>query len=84
MKTIIETTPKFNVTVKDIEELPTELAKYAAIYRELFGRREQKEHYQTYLAGLMLDVPNKSVETMMLNLIRRRPQQHTQHATFLE
>ena len=68
MKTIIETTPKFNVTVKDIEELPTELAKYAAIYRELFGRREQKEHYQTYLAGLMLNVPNKSVETMMLNL----------------
>jgi hypothetical protein len=25
MKTIIETTPKFNVTVKDIEDLPTEL-----------------------------------------------------------
>ncbi len=68
MKTIIETTPKFNVTVKDIEDLPTELADYAAIYQELFGRREQKEHYQTYLEGLMLDVPNKSVETMMLNL----------------
>jgi SRSO17 transposase len=68
MTTIIETTPKFNVTVKDVEELPTELAKYAAIYREQFGRREQKEHYKTNLAGLMLDVPNKSVETMMLNL----------------
>lgn len=68
MKTIIETAPKFNLTVKDIEDLPTELADYAAIYQELFGRREQKEHYQTYLEGLMLDVPNKSVETMMLNL----------------
>ena len=68
MKTIIETTPKFNVSVKDIEELPTELAQYAAIYRELFGRREQKEHYETYLEGLMLELPNKSVETMMLNL----------------
>ena len=68
MKTIIETAPKFKVTVKDIEDLPTELEKYAAIYQELFGRREQKEHYQTYLEGLMLDVPNKSVETMMLNL----------------
>lgn len=64
----IETTPKFNVTVKDIEDLPTELTQYAAIYQELFSRREQKEHYQTYLEGLMLDAPNKSVETMMLNL----------------
>jgi SRSO17 transposase len=68
MKTIIETTPKFDLTVKDIEDLPTELAQYAAIYQDLFGRREQKEHYQTYLEGLMLDMPNKSVETMMLNL----------------
>ena len=68
MKTIIETAPKFNLSVKDIEYLPTELANYAAIYQELFGRREQKEHYQTYLEGLMLDVANKSVETMMLNL----------------
>lgn len=68
MKTIIETTPKFDLTVKDIEDLPTELAQYAVLYQDLFGRREQKEHYQTYLEGLMLDVPNKSVETMMLNL----------------
>jgi SRSO17 transposase len=68
MKTIIETTPKVNLTVKDIEDLPTELAHYAVIYQDLFGRREQKEHYQTYLEGLMLDMPNKSVETMMLTL----------------
>jgi SRSO17 transposase len=68
MSTIIETTPHFNLTTKDIEELPTELEQYAATYQELFRRREQKEHYRTYLEGLMLDVPNKSVETMMLNL----------------
>ncbi len=68
MTTKIETTPTFNLTTKDIEELPTELEQYAATYQELFRRREQKEHYRTYLAGLMLDVPNKSVETMMLNL----------------
>jgi SRSO17 transposase len=68
METIIETTPKFNLTVKDIQDLPIELAQYAAIYQDLFCRREQKEHYTTYLEGLMLDVPNKSVETMMLNL----------------
>jgi SRSO17 transposase len=68
MEAIIETTPQFDLTVKDIEEVPTELGQYAAIYQDLFCRREQKEHYETYLAGLMLDVPNKSVETMMLNL----------------
>jgi SRSO17 transposase len=68
MKTIIETTPKFDLTATDIEDLPTELAQYAEIYQDLFGRREQKEHYLTYLEGLMLDVPNKSVETMILNL----------------
>ena len=62
MEPQIETTPQFNLTVKDIEKLPTELEEYAAIYQELFNRREQKEHYQTYLEGLMLDMPNKSVE----------------------
>lgn len=68
MNTIRETTPKVNLTVEDIEDLPTELAQYAVIYQDIFSRREQKEHYQTYLEGLMLNVPNKSVETMMLNL----------------
>ncbi len=64
----IDTVSKITVTVKDVQELETELAEYSQIYRDLFGRREQKEQYTTYLQGLMSDLPNKSVETMMLNL----------------
>ena len=68
MNTIIETTAEQKLTVKDIEKLETELAEYAAIYGDVFRRREQKEQYESYLKGLMLDVPNKSVERMMLNI----------------
>ena len=68
MNTIIETAPELNLTVKDIENLQAELEQYAVLYRHLFRRREQKEQYETYLKGLMLDLPNKSVETMILNL----------------
>ena len=68
MNTTIETRPPFHLTAQDIDDLPTELAQYAAIYHDLLRRREQRDHYTTYLTGLMLDVPNKSVETMMLNL----------------
>jgi len=68
MNTIIETTAEQKLTVKDIEKLETELAEYAAIYGDVFRRREQKEQYERYLKGLMLDVPNKSVERMMLNI----------------
>jgi SRSO17 transposase len=68
MDTIIETVPELKLTVKDIKNLHIELEDYAALYRPLFNRREQKEHYETYLKGLLLELPNKSVETMMLNL----------------
>ena len=68
MNTIIETVSEITITVKDVQELETELAAYSQLYRDLFGRREQKEQYEIYLQGLMSDLPNKSVETMMLNL----------------
>ena len=68
MNTIIETAPELSLSVKEVENLGTELEQYAALYRNLFSRREQQDHYETYLKGLMLDLPNKSVETMMLNL----------------
>ena len=68
MKPIIETSPELTLTVKDIENLATELEEYAGLYRNLFSRREQREHYETYLTGLMLNMPNKSVETMLLNI----------------
>lgn len=64
----IETSPDLTLSVKNIETLQTELAQYIALYQPVFKRREQKEHYETYLKGLMLTLPNKSVETMILNL----------------
>lgn len=68
MKTIIETTPDLSLRVKDIEKLQPELERYAALYQPLLSRREQREPYETYLKGLLLDMPNKSVETMVLKL----------------
>jgi len=68
MNSPIDTVSEITLTVKDIQELETELAEYSQIYRGLFGRREQKEQYEVYLQGLMSDMPNKSVETMMLHL----------------
>ncbi|MGB4870700.1 MAG: IS701 family transposase, partial [Candidatus Promineifilaceae bacterium] len=70
----IDTVSEITLTSKDIQELATELAAYSQIYQDLFKRREQKEQYATYLQGLMSDLPNKSVETMMLNLNGDDPQ----------
>lgn len=67
MKTLIETTPELKLSVKQIENLQIELEEYAALYRPLFSRREQKEHCETYLKGLLATLPNKSVETMILH-----------------
>jgi len=68
MNPLIETSPELKLSVKEIENLQTELEQYSALYQPLFSRREQKEHYETYLQGLLLSLPNKSVETMILNL----------------
>ena len=74
MNSIIETVSEITLTIKDVQELETELAQYSQIYQDLFGRREQKEQYALYLQGLMADLPNKSVETMMLNFNGDDPQ----------
>lgn len=61
-------TPKINLTTKRIKNLQTELASYTHLFEQAWQRREQRENYETYLKGLMLNIPNKSVETMMLHL----------------
>lgn len=61
-------TPKINLTTKNVDNLQTELATYSDLYQQAWQRREQRENSKTYLQGLMLNVPNKSVETMMLHL----------------
>ncbi len=47
----IDTVSEITLTIKDVQELETELAQYSQIYQDLFGRREQKEQYQVYLQG---------------------------------
>jgi hypothetical protein len=48
MNPLIETSPELKLSVKQIENLQTELEQYTALYRPMFSRREQKEHYETY------------------------------------
>lgn len=61
------TAPKISLTTKNVTNLQTELATYTRLFDQAWQRREQRENYKTYLQGLMMDIPNKSVETMMLH-----------------
>jgi SRSO17 transposase len=64
----IETAPVIELTPQAIDNLVEELRAYHAIYSPLFQRREQREWAQQYLHGLLLDLPRKSVEPMILAL----------------
>jgi SRSO17 transposase len=65
---MIETVPLFELTTADVQDFVGELEHYRARYHDLFRRREQRTQYDHYLAGLLLDLPNKSVETMVLHM----------------
>jgi len=66
MTTLIETTPKMDLAIQDIEHLVEELRAYHAIYSPLLQRREQREAAHTYLQGLLATLPRKSIEPMVL------------------
>ena len=66
MTTLIETAPKMDLAVQDIEHLVEELRAYHAIYSPLLQRREQREAAHTYLQGLLATLPRKSIEPMVL------------------
>jgi SRSO17 transposase len=53
---------------QDIDNLLDELRAYHALYSPLFQRREQREWAADYLHGLLLDIPRKSIEPMVLAL----------------
>jgi SRSO17 transposase len=67
MVEIIETVVENQITIQDVEPLAAELEAYQAIYREYFGRVEQKRQAQAYLQGLMQPLPNKSIERIVLH-----------------
>src|SRR2546425_5913418 len=66
MTVLIETTPKMDLALHDIEHLVEELRAYHAIYSPLFQRREQREAAHTSLQGLLAPLPRKSIEPMVL------------------
>ena len=68
MMTAIETTPVMELRPQDVENLVEELQAYHAIYSPLFQRREQRDWSAAYLRGLLLAIPRKSIEPMMLAL----------------
>ena len=66
MTTLIETTPKMDLAIQDIEHLVEALRTYHAIYSPLLQRREQRDAAHTSLQGLLATLPRKSIEPMVL------------------
>ncbi len=68
MERAIETAAVLNLEVQEIEQLTEALREYHRIYSPLFQRREQRVWSLKYLQGLLLDIPRKSIEPMVLCL----------------
>jgi SRSO17 transposase len=64
----LDTAPAMELTPQAIDPLVEALREYHAIYSPLFQRREQREGAAKYLHGLLLDIPRKSIEPMVLAL----------------
>jgi SRSO17 transposase len=62
------TAPLLDLTPQDLEHILDELDAYHAIFSPLFARREQRVWAHHYLHGLLLELPRKSVEPMVLHL----------------
>lgn len=68
MNEYIETAPKLEIKASEVEQtFLGELREYHTIYAQLFQRKEQKEESEKYLKGLLSDIENKSVESMVLH-----------------
>lgn len=66
--TLMTTAPVLDLTPTDLAGILDDLHAYHAIFSPLFARREQREWAATYLHGLLLDIPRKSIEPMLLHL----------------
>ena len=64
----INTAPALDLAPPEVDALIEELGTYYAIYSPLFRRREQRQWSQQYLHGLLLELPRKSIEPMVLAL----------------
>lgn len=68
MSAPLDTVPVLELTPQAIDNLLEQLREYHAIYSPLFRRREQREGAEKYLRGLLLEIPRKSIEPMVLAL----------------
>jgi SRSO17 transposase len=68
MKAPMATAPVMDLSPRDLDTLVEVLREYHAIYSPLFQRREQREGAEKYLHGLLLEIPRKSIEPMVLAL----------------
>jgi SRSO17 transposase len=64
----LETAPELKLNAKEIRNFTEQLQEYCAIYNPLFRRAEQREYAGDYVHGLLLNVPRKSIEPMVLTL----------------
>lgn len=66
--TLLTTAPVLDLTPTDLDGIVHELQAYHTNFSPLFARREQRDWAMTYLHGLLLDIPRKSIEPMVLHL----------------
>ena len=64
----LTTAPVLDLTAGDLDGILDELRAYHAQFSPLFFRPEQRAWAATYLHGLLLDIPRKSIEPMILHL----------------
>ena len=65
----IDTAPELSLNVEDVKQLKNDLENYFSLFAPLFGRREQREWARLYLTGLFLNIPRKSIEAMVLEMM---------------
>ncbi len=66
--TAVATAPVLELTPQELDTIVDELTAFHAIFSPLFARKEQREWSRLYLHGLLLELPRKSVEPMVLAL----------------
>lgn len=66
--TAVTTAPVLDLTAQELDSIVDELTAFHAIFSPLFARKEQREWSRLYLHGLLLELPRKSVEPMVLAL----------------
>jgi len=64
----LTTAPVLDLTPGDLDGILDELRTFHALFSPLFCRPEQRAWAATYLHGLLLDIPRKSIEPLILQL----------------